>query len=97
MNASRPSPAVGFFGRKAHVVVPLLVQKLLGAVGQGAPRHRGDCIDNPAEFFLRRPGIFERFPWNGYVRTPGARRRFLGSGPFSFLRTSRSFTMDVGR
>src|SRR5271154_6258741 len=95
MNESRPSPAVGLFGRKAHVVMPLLVQKFLGTVGEGAPRHRGNCIDDPAEFVFRRRGVRERFPWNGPVRFRGRRRSFSGVGPVCFVRTRPRFTKDI--
>src|SRR5262245_65646144 len=68
MEGGLPSPAGGFLPGKAGIVLPSLVEELVGAVRQVTPREYGNCVDDPAALSVCFLG------WSGLVlRSVGAR------------------------
>src|SRR5271155_1289193 len=60
MNDSLPTPTVGFFRRESGVVVPSLVDEILGTVGKTAPYECGNRINHLPEFGLRLLDLVKR-------------------------------------
>src|SRR5256885_17266304 len=50
MDGDLPARTVRLVGRKAGVLVPAMVEEVLGAVGQPAPGEHGKVVEHPARF-----------------------------------------------
>ena len=60
MNGYLPPPAVRFFQRQTHIVVPSLIEEFDGTIWRTAPRLGRDGIDHHLERIVGGPHFVER-------------------------------------